>query len=108
MGSTQDKALIERTFTFLMDKARDQDVIYFFFGAAPNKKFRRDLMSFFEKNFDAVGSLSPVAPFASFRPLHRSVFCTFPYFAVVGPSFLPARPTTDRYFACGIQTVNRG
>lgn len=58
MGATQDKSLLDRTFDFAMNKARDQDVIYFFYGIAPNKKFRRELGRLFEENFDRVRCLA--------------------------------------------------
>ncbi|ETW82731.1 Metallo peptidase M1 [Heterobasidion irregulare TC 32-1] len=54
MGATQDAALQDATMRFVMDRARDQDVTYFFSGLAANFKARRPLVAFFEDNYDAL------------------------------------------------------
>ena len=54
MGATQDAALQDATMQFVMDRARDQDVTYFFSGLAANFKARRPLVALFEDNYDAV------------------------------------------------------
>ena len=54
MGATQDAVLQDATMRFVMDRARDQDVTYFFSGLAANFKARRPLVAFFEDNYDAV------------------------------------------------------
>jgi aminopeptidase 2 len=54
MGSTADPALVQETFQFILDKAKDQDVIYFFRELNTNSKARRSLAQFFEDNYDVV------------------------------------------------------
>jgi aminopeptidase 2 len=54
MGSTEDPALVQATFQFILDKAKDQDVIYFFRELNTNSKARRSLAQFFEDNYDVV------------------------------------------------------
>ncbi|KAJ6623433.1 leucyl aminopeptidase [Mycena sp. CBHHK59/15] len=52
MGSTQDPALLDETFSYILTKARDQDIIYFFRGLQSSVIARRALPSFFKRNYD--------------------------------------------------------
>lgn len=54
MGASQDQKLIDETLEYIMKKARDQDVIYFFTGLGDNPKSRRVLVEFFKKHYDTV------------------------------------------------------
>ncbi|THH11180.1 hypothetical protein EW146_g8133 [Bondarzewia mesenterica] len=54
MGATPDPMLQEETMKFIMTKARDQDVVYFFTGLAANFKARKPLVQFFQDNYDAL------------------------------------------------------
>lgn len=46
MGSTQDDSLLTKTFDFISNKARDQDLILFFPALAKNYKARRMLTKY--------------------------------------------------------------
>lgn len=52
MGATEDPELMQETFQFILSKARDQDVIYFFRGLSVNSKARRPLVHFFKDEYD--------------------------------------------------------
>ncbi|KAK2460553.1 hypothetical protein APHAL10511_007023 [Amanita phalloides] len=54
MGATEDPALIQKTFEFVMTKSRDQDILYFFRGLATNFKTRRALAVFFKDEYNAL------------------------------------------------------
>lgn len=54
MGATEDPELMQETFQFILSKARDQDVIYFFRGLSVNSKARRPLVHFFKDEYDNV------------------------------------------------------
>lgn len=59
MGYSPNLKLIDETLEYIMTKARDQDVVYFFTGLSQNKD-RRILVEFFKKNYDAVRRKSQV------------------------------------------------
>lgn len=54
MGATEDPELLQETFQFILNKARDQDVVYFFRGLAVNPKARRPLVQFFKNEYEKV------------------------------------------------------
>jgi aminopeptidase 2 len=57
MGSTEDPELLKETLQFILDKAKDQDVLYFFRDLSTNPKSRRPLAQFFMNQYDVVGIL---------------------------------------------------
>jgi aminopeptidase 2 len=65
MGATEDPELMQETFQFILSRARDQDVVYFFRGLSANHKTRRPLVQFFKQEYDGVnfsGSLYDFEP----------------------------------------------
>jgi len=54
MGATEDPELLKETFQFMMERARDQDVVYFFRGLGANFTARRPLAQFFKDQYDVV------------------------------------------------------
>jgi aminopeptidase 2 len=58
MGATRDMELAKETLEFI-DKARDQDVMYFFNALGSNFQTRRLLTQHFQENFDAVRFFTP-------------------------------------------------
>ena len=52
--SFEDESLVERTFLFVRDKCRDQDLIHFFNGLRDNSKYRRTLTARFRENYETV------------------------------------------------------
>jgi len=52
MGRTEDPVLLDQTFSYILTKSRDQDVIYFFRGLQSNLYARRKLAEFFKDNYD--------------------------------------------------------
>lgn len=62
MGYSPDLKLTDETLEYIMMKARDQDVIYFFGGLCHNKD-RRILVEFLKKNYDTVRVISKVNVF---------------------------------------------
>jgi aminopeptidase 2 len=56
MGATEDPALIQEMFHFLLFEARDQHLHSFFMGLKSNPKTRRPLADFFRDNFETVFS----------------------------------------------------
>jgi len=56
MGVTQDPTLLDKTTKFITNKARDQDIIYFFGALAGNFKARRTLTKYLQDEYDVVGS----------------------------------------------------
>lgn len=54
MGASKDPELLQETFNFLSNKARDQDLLYFFRGISINFRGRRLLTKYFEDNYDVV------------------------------------------------------
>ncbi|KAJ7134962.1 leucyl aminopeptidase [Mycena crocata] len=52
MGATRDEALLDRTFSFILTKSRDQDIVYFFRSLQVNPMSRRRLPEFFKENYD--------------------------------------------------------
>jgi hypothetical protein len=54
MGQSPDPKLIDETLEYILTKARDQDVVYFFGGLNKNSKDHRIVVEFFKKNYDAV------------------------------------------------------
>ncbi|KAJ6547370.1 hypothetical protein B0H19DRAFT_1237927 [Mycena capillaripes] len=54
MGATQDPALLEQTFSYILTKSRDQDIVYFFRGLRSNVLARPRLTTFFKDNYDAL------------------------------------------------------
>lgn len=61
MGATDDAALREETWEYIMTKSRDQDLFYFFVGLQENPKSRHFLAEKFKENYDDVRF-----PFSSF------------------------------------------
>ncbi|KAF8969809.1 leucyl aminopeptidase [Flammula alnicola] len=57
MGATQDPALLEETTKFITNKARDQDVIYFFGFMGANFKARRLLTKYLQEEYDVVSDV---------------------------------------------------
>jgi aminopeptidase 2 len=60
MGSAEDPALLKETLQFILDKAKYQDVMYFFRDLSTNPKSRRLLVQFFMDQYDVVGA--PLQP----------------------------------------------
>ena len=58
LSSVQDTGLIEELFSFVLDGARDHDIVPFFNALARNKATRRRLAEFTMQHFDIVGNLS--------------------------------------------------
>jgi aminopeptidase 2 len=56
MGSAADPELLKETFQFILDKAKDQDVLYFFRDLSTNAKSRRLLAQFIMEEYDVVGA----------------------------------------------------
>ena len=54
LGANPDRNLIDETFEYIMTKARDQDVIYYYRGLGDNPKARKLAAEFFKENYDAV------------------------------------------------------
>ena len=54
LGASPNRKLIDETFEYIMTKARDQDVIYYYGGLGNNSKARRLAAEFFKENYDAV------------------------------------------------------
>lgn len=54
MGSAEDPDLLKETFQFILDKAKDQDVLYFFRELSTNSKARRSLAQFFRDQYAAL------------------------------------------------------
>ncbi|KAG6813612.1 hypothetical protein H0H92_009229 [Tricholoma furcatifolium] len=54
MGATEDAELMKETFQFISTKARDQDVVYFFRGLANNPKSRRQVVKYFQDEYDVL------------------------------------------------------
>ncbi|KAJ7219096.1 leucyl aminopeptidase [Mycena pura] len=52
MGRTEDPALLDQTFSYILTKSRDQDVVYFFRGLQSNPHARRKFAEFFKDNYD--------------------------------------------------------
>ncbi|KAJ7632427.1 leucyl aminopeptidase [Roridomyces roridus] len=52
MTATQDQALLDKTFSYILTKSRDQDIIYYFRGLQGNNFSRRQLAGFFKTNYD--------------------------------------------------------
>ncbi|KAF7338457.1 Aminopeptidase [Mycena venus] len=59
MGATRDQALLDQTFSYILTKSRDQDIMYFFRGLQANTRARRQLATFFKDNYDAA-SFAPM------------------------------------------------
>jgi aminopeptidase 2 len=55
MGSVEDPELLKETFQFILDKAKDQDMLYFFRDLSTNSKSRRQLTQFFMDQYNVVG-----------------------------------------------------
>ena len=71
MCATQDLELTKKTLDFIDEKARDQDVMYFFAGLGSNYKMRRLMTQHFQENYDAV-CFSMVACISLFTDWGRS------------------------------------
>lgn len=54
LGANPDRKLIDETLEYIMTKARDQDVIYYYRSLATNPKARRIAAEFFKENYDVV------------------------------------------------------
>lgn len=57
MGAPQDPTLVEETFDYILNKARDQNLIYFFAGFVDNFAYRRHLSLKFRENYESVSNL---------------------------------------------------
>ena len=57
MSSVEDPSLIKELLKFVLDGARDHDVVPFFEALAKNKAARRPLADFTLEYFDVVGLL---------------------------------------------------
>jgi hypothetical protein len=57
MGATHDPELLQETFSFIKNKSRDQDIIYFFRGLSDNIKMRRGLVAYLKDQYEAVSTL---------------------------------------------------
>ncbi|KAJ7472140.1 leucyl aminopeptidase [Mycena latifolia] len=53
VGTTQDSAIVDEIFSYILTKSRDQDVVEFCYGLADNPVSRRRLPIFFKDNYDA-------------------------------------------------------
>jgi aminopeptidase 2 len=60
MSSAEDLELLKETFQFILDKTKDQDVIYFFRDLSANTKSKRLLSHFFRDNYQVVSAISNV------------------------------------------------
>ena len=60
MCDSRDPKLIYETLEYIMTRARDQDVLYFFAGLGRNTLDRRIVVEFFKNNYDAVRVYSKV------------------------------------------------
>ncbi|KAJ6558360.1 peptidase family M1-domain-containing protein [Mycena capillaripes] len=75
IGFTQDLSLVEELFSYILTKARDQDVASYFLGLEANPFSRRLLAQFFKDNYDifskrfATNSMLKYLVAASFRSL---------------------------------------
>lgn len=65
LGANPDRRLIDETFEYIMTKARDQDVIYYYGGLGNNPKARKLVAEFFKDNYDAVRKHIGVRPACS-------------------------------------------
>ncbi|KAJ6510782.1 ERAP1-like C-terminal domain-containing protein [Mycena sanguinolenta] len=54
IGCTEDLGLIKELFSYILTKARDQDVMTFFWGLEANSIARPLLVPFFQNNYDAA------------------------------------------------------
>lgn len=54
LGANQDSVLIKETFDYILNKSRDQDIMYYFRGLQLNFKARRALGDFFKANYETV------------------------------------------------------
>jgi aminopeptidase 2 len=55
MAAAEHPELLNETFQFILDKAKDQDVLYFSRDLSTNAMARRLLAQFVMKEYDAVG-----------------------------------------------------
>jgi aminopeptidase 2 len=55
--TTQDPVLIQKTFDYMLEGAKDQDVFYFFKALGQNAKTRRKLVEVFKERYDDVWRL---------------------------------------------------
>ncbi|KAF8921527.1 leucyl aminopeptidase [Mucidula mucida] len=60
LGQTQDPALIQETFDYLLTSSRDQDFVYFLRGLSSNFKSRRQTAQVFKDNY-AQGSFTALS-----------------------------------------------
>ena len=70
MCSTEDTRLMEEVFQYILTKARDQDVVYFFMGLRSNYKARRLLAQFFKDQYDTVGVVVTTDPYVVLMQKH--------------------------------------
>ena len=54
MGASQTDELVEETFDYLLNKARDQNLIYLIAGLRINRKYAKYAIKKFRENYDAV------------------------------------------------------
>lgn len=66
MTNTQDINLLEETLSFMLSKARDQDIVVFFAAFSRNYKARRMLTTFVKNNYDKV-SVSAACAYIIYR-----------------------------------------
>ncbi|KAK7015031.1 aminopeptidase 1 [Favolaschia claudopus] len=51
MANTRDPELIDQTFSYILNKSRDQDVVYYWRGFQSNIHARRQIATFFKQNY---------------------------------------------------------
>ncbi|KAJ6513872.1 leucyl aminopeptidase [Mycena vitilis] len=54
MSASQDPAILDQTFSYILAKSRDQDIVYFFRGLQANVHARQRLAVFFKDNYDTL------------------------------------------------------
>ncbi|KAJ7109179.1 peptidase family M1-domain-containing protein [Mycena epipterygia] len=69
MGTTQDQTLLDQTFSYILTKSRDQDIMYFFRGLQSNALARRQLATFFKDNYEPASSTFTQYFYSSFGTL---------------------------------------
>lgn len=63
MGASQTDELVEETFDYLLNKARDQNLIYLIAGLRINRKYAKYAIKKFRENYDAVSLAGPSLPY---------------------------------------------
>jgi hypothetical protein len=58
IGMIEDSSLVEELLSYILTKARDQDIVSYCFRLSDNPVSRRRLATFFKDNYDDVSMLS--------------------------------------------------